>query len=261
MGFLDFISPGQKNRMSPLQSTQTYLRFGEIRDNTLVLKNGGMRSILKVTSINFNLKSEQEQNAIIFSYQNFLNSLEFPVQILIRSKKLNIDNYIDQIDKLGEKQTNPLLKEQTKEYSVYIKTHVEYADIMEKEFYIIIPYDPGRVQGQLSIQKFFARLAPKDSYLDIKRRHAEFNHTKKGLVQRVNVVKSGLANCGLKANELNTIEIINLFYKTYNPNISRSAKLKQFEETSIHTEKEHATEEKEFEKEVTKMGEKTELKK
>lgn len=254
MGLLDFIAPGQKNRMSPLQSTQAYLRFGEVRDNVLVLKNGGMRAILKVTSINFNLKSEQEQNAIIFSYQNFVNSLEFPVQILIKSKKLNIDNYIDQIEKLAEKQTNPLLKEQTSEYAIYIKKLVEYADIMEKEFYIIVPYEPGRVQGQISIQKFFARLAPKDSYLDIKRRHAEFNNTKKGLVQRTNVVKSGLANCGLKANQLNTIEIIDLLYKTYNPNTSRNAKLKQFEGTSIHTEKERATEEKAFEKEVEAMS-------
>lgn len=225
MALLDFIAPGKNNRNKQTESTQTHLRIGEIRDNTLILKNGGVRTILKTSSINFNLKSEQEQNSIIFGYQRFLNSLEFPIQILVRSKKLDIDNYIEQVKKLGDKQENPLLQEQTFEYAQYVKRLVEYADIMEKEFYVIVPFDPMRASGTNLIQAFFQRLAPKDSVLDIKRRQSEFENLKKGLTQRVNIVKTGLEECGLNVTELNTQELIELFYNIYNPIVSRSAKL------------------------------------
>lgn len=236
MGLLDFIAPGKQNRGKAAQSTQTHLQIGEIRDNVLVLKNGGLRGILRTSSINFNLKSEQEQNSIIYAYQGFLNSLEFPVQILVRSKKLDIDNYIEQVKKLGEKQENKLLQDQTYEYAEYIKRLVEYADIMEKEFYVIVPYDPGRVQGTNMFQSFFQRMAPKDSYADIKRRYAEFEHLNKGLIQRINVVKTGLENCGLKVKQLDTMEIIEVFYSSYNPITSRNQKLKDVIDTTIETD-------------------------
>lgn len=242
MKLFDFIAPGSKNRAEVLHSTQTYLRFAEIRDNILVLKDGGMRAVLKCSSINFNLKSEEEQNAIIYSYQNFLNSLEFPIQVLVRSKRLNIDDYIEQVEALAEKQQNLLLKQQTQEYALYIKKLVEYADIMEKEFFVIVPYEPGRNQASFGFQSFFQRLAPKDSYMEIKRRHAEFNQLKKALSQRTNIVKSGLDNCGIRTKQLKTMEIIELLYNSYNPNISRTSKLKDIEQTSIQTEKERIKE-------------------
>lgn len=238
MSLLDFIAPGKKNRAQAINSTQTHLRIGEIRDNILVLKDGGMRVILKTSSINFNLKSEEEQNAIIYSYQGFLNSLEFPVQIVVRSKKLDIDNYIEQVKKLGEKQENKLLQEQTYEYADYIKRLVEYADIMEKEFFVIVPYDPVRIQGANKFQSFFQRLAPKDSYADIKRRQSEFETLKKAIMQRVNVVKSGLENCGLKVEQLETMALIELFYRSYNPKTSRNQKLKDVENVTIETDEE-----------------------
>lgn len=236
MGFLDFIAPGKNNRNTPMNSTQVYLKIGEIRDNVLVLKNGGLRTVLKTSSINFNLKSEQEQNAIIYSYQGFLNSLEFPIQIVVRSKKLDIDDYIDQVKKLGEKQENHLLQDQTFEYAAYIKRLVEYADIMEKEFYVIVPYDPGRALGTSAIQAFFQRLAPKDTYGEIKKRHNEFNNLKKGLNQRVNTVKSGLENCSLKVQELETTELIELFYNSYNPVTSRTEKLREMDKMAVEVE-------------------------
>jgi hypothetical protein len=236
MGLLDFIAPGQKNRSNPMNSTQVYLRFGEIRDNTLVLKNGGVRAILKTTSINFNLKSEQEQEAIIHGYQGFLNSLEFPIQIVIKSKKLDIDNYIEQVQSLGEKQENKLLQEQTYEYAQYIKRLVEYADIMEKEFFVVVPHDPGRTRGTIGLQAFFQRLAPKDSYADIKKRHSEFIRLEKELNQKVNVVQSGLEACGLKVERLETQEIIEVLYNNYNPTIYRSSKLKNLKDLSIETD-------------------------
>ncbi|MFA6305799.1 MAG: hypothetical protein WC651_03690 [Candidatus Gracilibacteria bacterium] len=235
---LKTVAPGQKNRDAAASSTQANLRIGEIRDNVLVLKNGGVRAILKTTSINFNLKSEQEQNAIISGYQSFLNSLEFPIQIVVRSKKLDIDNYIDQVKELGEKQENKLLQEQTYEYAQYIKKLVDYADIMEKEFYVVIPYNPARTPmeegGVSGFQTFFNRLfGQKESYSDIKQRHSEFQNLKKNLMQRVNTVKSGLEGCGLKAEQLSTQEIIELFYNIYNPVLSRSAKLKDLANTAV----------------------------
>lgn len=236
------VAPGQKNRENAASSTQANLRIGEIRDNVLVLKNGGVRAVLKTTSINFNLKSEQEQNAIISGYQSFLNALEFPIQIVVRSKKLDIDNYIDQVKELGEKQENKLLQEQTYEYAQYIKKLVDYADIMEKEFYVVIPYNPGRTpmeEGGLSgFQNFFSRLfGEKESFSDIKQRHSEFQNLKKNLLGRVNTVKSGLEGCGLKTDQLNTQEIIELFYNIYNPVLSRSAKLKDLANTAIETDR------------------------
>ncbi|MDD3861491.1 MAG: hypothetical protein PHP74_01225 [Candidatus Gracilibacteria bacterium] len=243
MGLLDLIAPAKKNRDNALASTQTHLRFGEIRDNTLVLKNGGMRAVLKTSSINFNLKSEPEQNSIIYGYQGFLNSLEFPVQIVVRSKKLDIDNYLKQVKELGDKQKNPLLQEQTYEYAEYIKKLVDYADIMDKEFYVVVPYDPATVPGPTTVvQGFFQRLAPKDSFADIKKRLDSFNRLKKTLIQRVSIVKSGLENCGLKVQQLTTPELIELFYNIYNPKTSRSAKLHRLETLAITTDEERAAE-------------------
>lgn len=248
MGFLDFISPGQKNRENQMNSTQAHIRIAEIRENVVVLKNGGMRAVLKTSSINFNLKSEQEQNSIVYAYQSFLNSLEFPIQILIRSKKLDIDDYIDGVKKIGEKQQNKLLQEQTMEYAQYIKRLVEYADIMEKEFYVVVPFDPGRIQSGESTKKFFSffeRLAPKDSYADIKQRRSEFNNLKKGLLQRVNVIQAGLENCGLKVDQMDTTSLIELYYESYNPMTSRSQKLKDLMNTAITTDDQEAAEAKE----------------
>ena len=226
------------SKQSPGLSTQMYLKISEIRDGTLVLKNGGVRAVLSVSSINFNLKSEDEQNAIIYSYQGFINMLEFPIQIVIRSKKLDIDDYLDKLRKIGEKQTNPLLQRQTFEYVEYIAKLVEYADIMQKEFFVIVPFDPYRSQKVSMVQKFFQNLQAKDTYEAIKRRHDEFEQQKKGLNQRVSTVRSGLENCGLKVTPLGTKELIELYYNIYNPTVARYEKAKQVDQIKISTDEE-----------------------
>lgn len=231
-----------KNKQAPGTSTQTFLKISEIRDDTLVLKNGGLRGLLKVTSINFNLKSEDEQNAIIYSYQGFLNTLDFPVQIVVRSKKLDIDDYLDDLRKKGESQENKLLQAQTFEYIEYINKLVEYADIMEKEFFVVVPMDPFRAQKLNIFQQFFANMNAKDSYSDVKRRHDEFNELRKKLSQRVNTVKVGLENCGLKADELDTKDLIALFYEIYNPVSSRYEKLREVDDLNIRSSTEDAAE-------------------
>lgn len=232
-----------KNAKKTLSSTQMHLKIAEIRDDTLVLKNGGIRAILSVSSINFNLKSEDEQNAIIYSYQNFLNSIEFPVQIVIKSKKLDIDNYIDKLNELGEKQTNTLLQRQTYEYMDYIQRLVEYADIMQKEFYVVVPFDPFRSTKPNFLQRFFQDMSPKDSFSELKRRHNEFIQLKKSLNQRINVVKSGLENTGLTVDQLTTPELIELFYETYNPLSSRNQKIEDIEEIRIQQDSDLLSEE------------------
>ncbi len=227
-----------KAKKSPASSTQTFLRIAEIRDDTLVLKNGGIRTVLKVSSINFNLKSEDEQNAIIYSYQGFLNTLDFPIQIVVKSKKLDIDEYLDNLRKMGENQKNQLLQRQTFEYVEYISKLVEYADIMEKEFYVVVPYDPFRAQKLNIFQKFFQNMSPKDNYTQIKKRRDEFNQLKKSLNQRVNTVRVGLENCGLQVEELNTKHLVELFYNTYNPMVSRYQKSKNLNQTQVVTDDE-----------------------
>ena len=232
-------TPSVKNSQivnGPTLSTQTYLRISEIRENTVVLKNGGLRSILKVSSINFNLKSEDEQNAIIYSYQGFLNTLEDPIQIVIRSKKLDIDNYLTDLREKATKQTNALLQKQTTEYADYIQKLVEYADIMSKEFYVVVPQDPYRIKNQTFLEKFMGFINSKDSFDQIKRKREEFEELKKKLGQKVNSVKIGLENCGLKVEELGTKEIIQLFYEINNPIASRYQKGENWDSSNIKTD-------------------------
>lgn len=212
-------------KVAPSASTQLYLRIAEIRDDTLVLKNGGLRAILRASSINFNLKSEEEQKGIIYAYQAFLNALDFPVQIVIRSRKLDLDAYIEKLKALGEKQGNQLLKNQTFDYIDYIQRIIEYADIMEKEFYVVVPTDPYRAQKKNFIEKFWERMHPADTVSAILRRQQEFEQLKKTLQQRVNVVVSGLERTGIKVTPLNTQEIIALFYQIYNPITARNQKV------------------------------------
>lgn len=226
---------GKKN---PALSTQMYLRIAEIHDDTVILKNGGLRAILRVSSINFNLKSEQEQNAIVYSYQGFLNTLEFPIQITIRSKKLDIDEYLEKLRKIGEKQTNSLLQNQTFEYVEYIAKLVEYADIMEKDFLVIVPIDPPRAVKPNILQKFFQNMNAKDTYDSIKRRHEEFDGLKRGLNQRVSAVRIGLENCSLKVEQLTTKQLIELFYNIYNPTVARIEKAKELDKTDILSDEE-----------------------
>jgi hypothetical protein len=233
--FKNSIKKGSKNKK---QSTQLYLKVSEIRDDTAMLKNGGLRAVLKTSSINLNLKSEEEQNAVIYSYQNFLNSLEFPIQILVRSKKLDLDNYIEKLKKTGVKQQNPLLQKQTFEYIEYISRLLEYADIMEKEFYVIVPQDPYGEEKKSLIRSFMQNIFPQDNVAKIKKRHKNFEGLKKRLDERVNTVRAGLESCNLRVQALNTQELIELFYETYNPQTSRIQKVDADSDLALEKDKE-----------------------
>lgn len=224
----------QKKNSSSV-STQLFLNIAEIKDNVVVLKNGGLRAVLKTSSINFNLKSEEEQNSIIYAYQNFLNSLDFPIQILIQSKKLNIDKYIDNVKETANKHDSELLKTQTLEYADYVEKLIEYADIMEKNFYVIIPYNPFRIQNKNMLSKFMQNISSQDSIDNIKRRHHEFNELNKHLSERVNITRNGLEACNLRIAQLNTIQLIELFYKTYNSETSKNEPIEDLDKIDINS--------------------------
>ncbi len=144
------VKPGKDNTQESVMpsktyhsddSTQRYLPFSEIRDNIVIMKDGSARIVLKVEAVNFLLKSEQEQDAIIYSFQHFLNALQFPIQILIRSLKVDIEGYLNRLKDLTAGQKNPLLKDQSERYIEFLTNLVNVAQIMKKEFYVIIPHD------------------------------------------------------------------------------------------------------------------------
>lgn len=223
----------KQKKTSPTVATQIYMDIAEIKDNVVILKNGGLRAILQTTSINFNLKSEDEQNSIIYAYQNFLNSLDFPIQIVVQSRKLDVDKYIENVREIGEKHENVLLREQTNEYCDYIQKLVEYADIMEKRFYVVVPFDPYRSRKQSTFSKFMQSISAADSVDAIKRRHKEFEQLNKGLTERVSAVTTGLESCNLRVAQLSTPQLIELFYQVYNPMTSRNEKLTDLDKLNV----------------------------
>lgn len=224
---------GKKNN---LLSTQRYLQFAGVHDDTLVLKNGGIRTILEISSINFNLKSETEQEGIIRAYQQFLNSLNFPVQILVRSRKLDIDQYIDSLKVKLKKQTNPLLRNQMSEYIEYIMRLVEYSDIMEKRFFVVVPVNPPRAEKKGLLSDFLSYIKPSDTVVNILTRRKEFASLKRDLDSRLNVVITSLENCGLSVRQLSTAEIIQIMYQAHNPELSRTQKMGNIEEIAVENE-------------------------
>lgn len=214
-------------------ATQRFLPIAEIHDNTVVLKNGGLRAVLQTTSVNFNLKSEDEQNALIQGYQAFLNSLEFPIQIVIRSKKLDIDDYLEHLEGIREKQENPLLKQQTAEHQEYIEKLIEYADIMEKKFYVVIPVDAPTGTKIGFIDRFISHIFPDDTLAKLRARKKSFKDLRKKLTLRTNQVEQALMSLNIRSNELNSKELIELYYQSYNPVTSRQEKIDDIENTTI----------------------------
>ncbi|MBI3115694.1 MAG: hypothetical protein HYZ09_04375 [Candidatus Kerfeldbacteria bacterium] len=205
-----------------LPSTQQYLDILEIRDDTVVLKDGTLRAVLLVSSVNFALKSEEEQNAVIASYTQFLNALDFPVQIVVQSRQLSIDAYLDRLKQIEKTQTNDLLRTQTTEYRQFVAELVEIADIMTKRFYVVVPFSPktDRPKG------FFLRFSETfsaSSVIHLKQK--QFEEFRLGLMKRVDAVVDGLASAGLKAAVLDTQSLIELYYNTYNPETYANEKM------------------------------------
>lgn len=202
-------------------STQRYLPIAEIRDDALLLKNGGIRAILRVNSLNFNLKSENEQQGIISGYQSFLNTLTFPLQIVIRSSKLNIDPYLETIRKRTPLQKTELLKQQTEDYVHFMGKLVDVADIMQKKYFIVVPVDSLTKSKRGLLQRFMEWMNVDDTRAKAQQRSREFDTYSKVLRDRITLIQSGLEGIGIKVERLKTEELIRLFYSIYNPGTSQ----------------------------------------
>jgi len=195
----------------PDVATQDFLQFDQIRDGIIILKNKGLRAILMVSSINFSLKSEEEQEAILYQFQNFLNSLDFSCQIIIHSKRLNFIGYLDKLKELEKNEKNDLLKIQIREYRKFIEEILSQSQIMQKSFYIVVPFTLGEVEGGVEP-------GPKNVGKSIGSLTEEkFQRCKTQLWQRLEFIALGLRRCGLQSISLNTIEIIELLWSFYNP--------------------------------------------
>lgn len=190
-------------------ATQDFLEIEQIREGILVLKNKHLRGVLLVSSINFDLMSENEQNAIIYQFQDFLNSLDFSIQIVVQSRKLNITGYLDQIKAWQEGQVNELLKAQISAYHDFIKQFIEAGNIMSKDFLVVVPYSPADLYGA----------APKGIIKGVTGFASEedFQRAKVQLWQRMEFVVLGLKRMGLQAVPLNTIELTELFWRLHHP--------------------------------------------
>lgn len=205
-------------------SIQKHIQIKEIKEDVIILKNKGLRAILMATSLNFDLKSTEEQDALIYKYQDFLNSIDFPIQIMIASRKFDIDPYIQALKEKQIDQENELLKIQALEYTDFIKGLTEMTNIMTESFYVVIPYSPFTIQSMGIFKKFF-KTNKKN-----KTKEMEFNELKNNLWQRVEFVATGLRAMGIKTATLNTEELVELFYKLYNPNAKESPELQKAKE-------------------------------
>lgn len=210
----------QKQNFKP---TQNFVPIKEVRDGIVVLKDNSMRAILMTSSINFALKGEDEQIAILGQFQNFLNSLEFSIQIFVQSRDLDIRPYVAKLEELYKGQTTDLMRVQTREYIEFIKSFVETTAIMNKRFFIVVPYTPSLLgTNKGGIPGLGGR---KQSTAD---QTAHFEESRSQMEQRISVIEQGLAATGIRVVNLGTEEIIELFYKMFNPgDLSKPISLNQ----------------------------------
>lgn len=197
---------------SSSKSSQDFVPIKEIRDGIALLKSGPICAILMASASNFALKSTGEQEAILMQYKNFLNSLDFPVQFFVESRKFDIEPYLQLLKESLEKQTNELLAIQTREYMDFIKNLVVGKNIVSKNFYVVVPYTPPMTTASAGgILGFFSK---KNT---AKTEDINFAQSLTQLEQRIIIIQSGLSSAGIRTVQLNTEEIIELFYKLFNP--------------------------------------------
>jgi len=188
----------------PEAPTQQFLEIEKIREGVVILKNKSLRGVIMGSSLNFALKSEEEQNAIIYQFQNFLNSLDFSTEIVVQSRILNITGYLDKLKEMEEKQENELLKFQTAEYQKFIRELIAGGQILSKNFFIIVPFTLMEIPG---MKKEKSQILTEE----------QFQRAKSQLWQRMEFVALGLRRCGLQCIPLNTTELIELFWSLYHP--------------------------------------------
>lgn len=217
-------------------STQNSLQIAEVRDGIVIMNDGTYRSVVMVKSINFDLMSPQEQEAVEYSYQGFLNSLFFPIQIFVRSQKVDLQPYIAKLDKIRTEHDNMLLALLMEDYIGFIDNLSQHTNIMDKKFYVVIPFFPV-VDTQKAINQSKNFLSGVGNLFNKKEQHVVINepdleNAKTELRNRVQAVLAGLLQAGIQGLPLDTQELIELYYDTYNPDTATRQQLKNFDDLS-----------------------------
>lgn len=213
---------------STIHSTQDHLPIAGIQDGVVIMTDGSLRVVLKADPINFELKSESEQNAIIYSYQAFLNSLDFPIQILIQSKKLDLEQYLIRMQENERSLTNELLRIQIEDYTGFVRRLISVANIMAKRFYVVISH--SLVTRNTSINQINSLFPhkPTGPILD----QDEFDRMRSEAYNKAGITAGGLGRLGVKSSALETQELIELFYAIYNPDVATEARLTSLQNLS-----------------------------
>ena len=196
------------------KATQEFVPIKEIREGIAVMKDGSMRAVLLASSINFALKSAEEQQSVLFQFQNFLNSLNFSIQIYSQSRRLDIRPYISLLEERLKDQVGDLMKMQTREYIEFIQSFTQSTNIMTKSFFIVVPYSQISLPSAKNVTNLFNKTTKGDKKLE---EDSDFEEKRGQLQQRVEVVEQGLVRCGVRVAMLGTEELIELFYKIFNP--------------------------------------------
>ena len=213
----------QQTTSTTNKSTQSSLIINEIKDGIVIMKDGSLRSVILTSAINFDLMSEAEQAGAEMAFQGFLNSLHFPIQIVIKSRKIDLDNYIEKLKKSRDDQDNPLLADLMEDYIANVQSLIEEVNIMDKQFFVIIPYFPTVAPDKANIVQHLSTILKPANVVSVNA--TDFENSKKELRQRVQLVANGLAQIGLRAIPLNTQELIDLYYTSYNPDVAAQQKL------------------------------------
>jgi len=211
-----------------MPSVQEKINIKDIHDDVVILDNGSIRAILLCSSINFFLKSEDEQTALTYGYQDFLNSLDFSIQILMTSRKFDLSDYLATLEEKLKTQENELLKIQISEYLGFIKSLMQTTNIMSEMFFIIIPFAQTESKGK-GIMDQFTKIFKKEKEMPIQ----DFNQMKTQLWHRVDMVTSGLSRIGIKATHLKTEELLELYYGMYNPEAKEKANITAIKENKV----------------------------
>lgn len=206
--------------MTP-HSTQDHLPIAGIQDGVLLMTDGSLRVVLKIEPINFELKSENEQNSIIYSYQSFLNSLEFPVQIVIQSKRLDLELYLTKLKGTLAQQTNDLLRIQTEDYIGFVRQLISVANIMAKRFYVVVSHSHTSKSSSLNQLTSLIAHRPTGPLME----QDEFDRLRNEAYNKAGIIAGGLARVGAKCQALQTQDLIELFYTIYNPDVAAEERL------------------------------------
>jgi type IV secretory pathway VirB4 component len=215
-------------------STQSTLQLSEVRDNMVIMIDGSFRAVIACKSINFDLMSDREREGVEYSYQNFLNSLNFPVQILIRSQRVDIGPYIDRLLQTRRSQDNMLLGVLMDDYINFIDALSQEANIMEKSFYIVVPFFPQGDTANLVEQSkgFFSKLFAKPKNTITRIDTAAFQKAKEEIKNRVDAVMAGMFQIGVQSVQLDTKSLGELYYNFYNPDTAVRQPLGDFENST-----------------------------